>query len=116
MVYKKYKIVAFLPRGIKISFWSGTKIIDYSDLPDAMQQQYADKIKEVKPKSVLVFDGVPRETRAPIDLKLDNPNSKAARNDYKSRKKDKDLEEDLDDKPKKPSSKAKSKNKLKSKK
>ena len=114
MVYKKYKIVAFLPRGVKISFWSGTKTIDYSDLPDSIQKKYADKIEKAKPKSVVVFDAPPAESRAPIDLKLDKPNSKAGRNDHKSKKKDGN--DDFDDKPKKPTQKTKTKNKSKSKK
>ena len=114
MIYKKYKIVKFLPRGVKISFWSGTKIIDYSDLPDPLQKEYADKIKKAKPKSVVVFDGTPAETRAPIDLKLDKPNSKAGR--IKKKEKEKDIDDDIDEKPKKPSQKTKMKNKLKSKK
>ena len=112
MIYKKYKIIEFLPRGVKISFWSGTKIIEYSDLPDSMQKQYADKIGKVKPKPVMVFEGSPAESRAPIDLKLDKPNSKAGR----ARKKEKVIDDDIDDKPKKPLQKTKTKNKLKNKK
>ena len=53
------------------------------------------------------------ESRTPIKLKLDKPNSKAGRNDYKPKKKEKDPDDDLDDKPKKPT---KMKNKPKAKK
>ena len=114
MIYKKYKIIKFLPRGVKISFWSGTKIIEYSDLPDSIQKEYADKIEKVKPKSVMVLDETPAETRAPIDLKLDKPHSKAGR--IKKKDKEKDIDDDIDEKPKKPSQKTKNKNKLKNKK
>ena len=113
MVYKKYKILSFQPSGLKISCWNGIKIVDYSDLPDSMQKQYAEEIKRAKPNSVLVLEDQGAESRAPINLKLDKPNSKAGRNDYKPKKKEKDLDDDLDDKPKKPT---KTKNKPKTKK
>lgn len=114
MIYKKYKIIKFLPRGVKISFWSGTKIIDYSDLPDSLQKEHADKIKKAKPKSVMVLNETPAETRAPIDLKLDKPNSKAGRT--KKKEKEKLFDEEIEEKPKKPVQKTKNKNKLKNKK
>lgn len=113
MVYKNYKILSFQPSGLKISFWSGTKIINYSELPDSIQKQYADQIAKVKPKQQsLVLNETPKnESRAPIDLKLDNPNSKAARKDYKSKKKDKIADEETDEPPKKQSAKNKAKHK-----
>ena len=89
IVYKKYKILGFVPGGARVSCWNGIVLVKISDLPDSVQKQFEKEIAKVTPKSLFLQE-TPKgeEQKIPANLKIENHNSKNGKNRNDSPKND----------------------------